>query len=426
MAALKFFDRVLASSTTTGTGTLSLGAAQTGYRTFSGAGATSGDTVAYACVDDLSNPTNWEVGEGVWTSGSPETLTRATIRASSNGGSAVNWSAGTKYVFSASSAYRLIDALNVMSQGADVASASTIDLDAPRAAVVDITGTTTITAVTLAQGRWRIARFTGALTLTNGASLVLPGGANITTRAGDYALFVGYASGVVRVASYVRGNIAPEPQFHESVFTSSGTFTTPSNSDANTVYFFEMCGGGAGGGGSGASSNGTTAAGGGGGGEAKRGSFTGLAASTGLTITIGAAGTAGANTGGAGGSGGNTTIGTIGCVANGGSGGAGRNLGGGANGGAGGTGGADGTATILFSQVGQRGTNGVSDSTGGNTFGGTGGGSPLGLGLGGVATGYSVAGVSGTGFGAGGSGGADVSRAGGAGTAGFVRIWWVL
>lgn len=89
------------------------------------------------------------------------------------------------------------------SQGADIASAATVDLDSATGDLVDVTGTTTITAITLTQGYTRIVRFTGALILTNGASLVLPGAANITTAAGDYAIFAGYASGVVRCVSFV-------------------------------------------------------------------------------------------------------------------------------------------------------------------------------------------------------------------------------
>lgn len=88
------------------------------------------------------------------------------------------------------------------SHGADVASAGTINLDTATGDCVDVTGTTTITAVTLSEGRCCTVRFTGALTLTNGASLVLPGGASITTVAGDYAIFRGYASGVVRCVTY--------------------------------------------------------------------------------------------------------------------------------------------------------------------------------------------------------------------------------
>ena len=86
--------------------------------------------------------------------------------------------------------------------GADIASAGTLNLDAATGDLVDVTGTTTITAVTLAEGVEKTVRFTGALTLTHGASLVLPGSTNITTAAGDVAVFRGYASGVVRVVTY--------------------------------------------------------------------------------------------------------------------------------------------------------------------------------------------------------------------------------
>lgn len=91
-------------------------------------------------------------------------------------------------------------------KGADVASASTIDLDAATGNLVDVTGTTAITAITLSQGRESVVRFTGVLTLTNGANLVLPGAANITTAAGDYATFRGYAAGVVRCVDYNRAD----------------------------------------------------------------------------------------------------------------------------------------------------------------------------------------------------------------------------
>jgi hypothetical protein len=96
---------------------------------------------------------------------------------------------------------------NLASHGADVASSGTIDLDAATGVVVDVTGTTNITAITLADGKRRICRFTGALTLTNGASLVLPGGANLTTVAGDYAIFAGYAAGVVRCVAFAPGKL---------------------------------------------------------------------------------------------------------------------------------------------------------------------------------------------------------------------------
>jgi hypothetical protein len=86
--------------------------------------------------------------------------------------------------------------------GANVASAGTIDLNAATGDVVDITGTTNITAITLAAGRERTIRFQDTLTVTNGASLILPGAYDIQTQAGDMMIVRGYASGVVRVVSY--------------------------------------------------------------------------------------------------------------------------------------------------------------------------------------------------------------------------------
>lgn len=90
--------------------------------------------------------------------------------------------------------------------GADIASAGTINLTAATGNLVDVTGTTTITAITLADGYERTVRFTDALTLTHGVSLVLPGGSNITTAAGDFAIFRGYAAGVVRCVAYTKAS----------------------------------------------------------------------------------------------------------------------------------------------------------------------------------------------------------------------------
>lgn len=89
-------------------------------------------------------------------------------------------------------------------QATDVASAATIDLDACTGDLVDVTGTTDITAITLRRGQERTVRFTGALNVTPGASLILPDNAAIKTAAGDYAIFRGYAAGVVRCVGYMR------------------------------------------------------------------------------------------------------------------------------------------------------------------------------------------------------------------------------
>ena len=92
---------------------------------------------------------------------------------------------------------------------ADVASAGTVDLDAVVTNYVRITGTTTITAITLTDGRVRDVVFGGALTLTNGASLILPGGASIKTAAGDAMRVRGESGGAVRVVGYTKASGVP-------------------------------------------------------------------------------------------------------------------------------------------------------------------------------------------------------------------------
>lgn len=105
-------------------------------------------------------------------------------------------------------AYASFDALTV--HGANVASATTTNLDTSTGSYVHITGTTTITAITLTDGRARYVVFDGILTLTHGASLILPaGGSNITTAAGDRAVLRGEAAGVVRCVSYQRADGTP-------------------------------------------------------------------------------------------------------------------------------------------------------------------------------------------------------------------------
>jgi len=92
--ALVLADRVKETTTTTGTGTVTLDGASTGYQSFSVVG--NGNTTYYTIAGQTSS--EWEVGVGTYTS-SGTTLARTTVLASSNSGSAVNFSAGTKDVF---------------------------------------------------------------------------------------------------------------------------------------------------------------------------------------------------------------------------------------------------------------------------------------------------------------------------------------
>lgn len=86
-------DRVKEPTTTTGTGSLTLGGAESGFESFSVA-VGNGNTTYYAIVHRTA--AEWEVGIGTVSAGA---LARTTVIASSNGNAAVNFSAGTKDVF---------------------------------------------------------------------------------------------------------------------------------------------------------------------------------------------------------------------------------------------------------------------------------------------------------------------------------------
>ena len=139
--ALVISDRVKETTTTTGTGTLTLGGAVTGFETFT-ANLSDGDTTYYACTDN----TDFEVGLGTFTA-SGTTLARTTILASSNSGSAVNWGAGTRTVFCT-----LPAAKTVFLDGSNVANISNLKLasGATVTAILDEDGLSSDSATSLA------------------------------------------------------------------------------------------------------------------------------------------------------------------------------------------------------------------------------------------------------------------------------------
>ena len=96
------------------------------------------------------------------------------------------------------------------SKGADVASATALPLISDGNSV-DVTGTTTITSMdSVSVGATMTLQFDGALTLTHHATdLILPGGANITTAAGDIGVFTEYATGDWRCVSYTKADGTP-------------------------------------------------------------------------------------------------------------------------------------------------------------------------------------------------------------------------
>lgn len=105
-------DRVQETTTSTGTGTITLAGAVTGFQSFAAVG--NGNNTFYTIADQSGS--NWEVGIGTYTS-SGTTLSRDTVLSSSNSGSLVNFSAGTKNVFVTQPSSRSAYAATVPSNG---------------------------------------------------------------------------------------------------------------------------------------------------------------------------------------------------------------------------------------------------------------------------------------------------------------------
>ena len=93
--ALVINNRVRETTSTTGTGAVTLGGAVGGFQSFA-AGIGNDNTTYYAI--SINSESEWEVGLGTLNADS-STLTRTTVLESSNGDAAVDFSAGSKEVF---------------------------------------------------------------------------------------------------------------------------------------------------------------------------------------------------------------------------------------------------------------------------------------------------------------------------------------
>jgi len=71
-----------------------------------------------------------------------------------------------------------------LAKGGDISSASPLVIDTD-GTMFDVTGTTNFSVMTVEANRFFVLQFDGALTVTDGSSIVLPGNANVTTAAGD-------------------------------------------------------------------------------------------------------------------------------------------------------------------------------------------------------------------------------------------------
>jgi hypothetical protein len=124
---------------------------------------------------------------------------------------------------------------------ASLASAATINLDSVLSNVVEITGNTTISAINLADGHMRFVRFASSLILTENNVIDLPTGSNIKTQAGDWAVFVGRASGVTQCLNYMTALGVPifgnaRERSRTVIANTASTVIDLNNGDGATVF----------------------------------------------------------------------------------------------------------------------------------------------------------------------------------------------
>ena len=205
MALIKA-DRVRETTTTTGTGAISLAGASTGYVAFSTVCA-DGDTCYYVIVSQTG--TEWETGLGTFST--PATFTRTTVHSSSNSGSAVSFTAGTKDIFIALTATQFSSIGTVTSVGG-TGTVNGITLTGNVTSSGNLTLGGALTGVNLG------SQVTGTLAVTNGGTgtatgsitgtgaLTFASGPHSGTNGRDISLVVSAgASGYYRGSSLIDG-----------------------------------------------------------------------------------------------------------------------------------------------------------------------------------------------------------------------------
>ena len=117
---MKLANRAKMTTTTIGTGTVTLGVASLGYQTFADAGIVTGDEIRYVIEDGI----NWEIGSGIYT---PGTMTRSLVQSST--GSLLNLS-GTASVLLSITADDFATAGDMLTIGAAFVNAQTRFIEA--------------------------------------------------------------------------------------------------------------------------------------------------------------------------------------------------------------------------------------------------------------------------------------------------------
>lgn len=157
-------------------------------------------------IANTATPTNWMFGDVTsYDSGTGAMVVAVTSTLGSGTFSAWTISLAASGV-GASLSTNTFTGVQNFALGANIASAGTINLTTATGNTVHVTGTTTITVVTLGAGMTRNVIFDGVLTLTHHATNNnLPGAANITTAAGDRAVYVSDGT-TVYCSEYVKAD----------------------------------------------------------------------------------------------------------------------------------------------------------------------------------------------------------------------------
>lgn len=223
--ALVLADRVLETTTSTGSGTITLAGATAGYQSFSVVG--NGNTTFYVIA--AQSGTDWEVGIGTYTA-SGTTLSRDTVLSSSAGGAKVTFSSGTKNVFVNYPAGRAVyggEQGTVTISSLSATSAVISNLAATSANITTLTGTTISATNMGAQATTQFQAASANITTVTGTTAGFTS-ASITTVSGTTAGFTSASITTVTgtTAGFTSANIT-------TVTGTTGTFTTSSDAIGN-------------------------------------------------------------------------------------------------------------------------------------------------------------------------------------------------
>jgi hypothetical protein len=232
--ALVLADRVKETTTTTGTGTVTLLGAAAGFQSFAAVG--NGNTTYYTIAGQTTS--EWEVGIGTYTSAGT-TLSRTTVLASSNSGSLVTFSAGTKDVFVTYPAGRSVyaDGTTLTATNSSVlpiASGGTNSTATPTNGGIGY-GTGTAHAYSTAGTSGQVLTSAGAAVPTwttatnaNTASAIVQRDASGNFSAGTItASLTGTASTATNIAGGANGSVPYQSGAGATAFLSGNTSTTP-------------------------------------------------------------------------------------------------------------------------------------------------------------------------------------------------------